>query len=347
MSAGRRYWFALLSTALVLVWFSSFKIKPIEKIDTHDVLIEGIYLLAAIASYIIVRRLGIDILDFGWGLFTIGLLMDWLDEFTKEPDLISTDLEGIITSVGLILIAFGFYDAFTRIKDLSYKLETEIEERKKAEKRLKEANEYLLLLNRVLRHDISNDLMIVSNYLEIYEETPDRTFLEKIKDRINHSVRLIEDVRNLEKLVTTNGELKAMSLSNIIKEATKCLRYEARINLDVPDNVCVMADEMLSSVIENILLNAILHSDKEHVKIDISVNVKGDWVEVGIADNGPGIPDELKEKVFEEGYSGRGGSMGLGLYIVKKAMERFGGSVWIEDNEPVGTVFVLRFKKCD
>jgi len=346
MSAGRRYWFALLSTALVLVWFSSFKIKPIEKIDTNDVLIEGIYLLAAIASYIIVRRLGIDILDFGWGLFTIGLLMDWLDELTKEPDLISTNLEGIITSLGLILIAFGFYDAFTRIKDLSAKLVTEINERKKAEKRLKEANEYLLLLNRVLRHDISNDLMIVSNYLELYEETPDRTFLEKIKERIDHSVRLVEDVRNLEKLVTTTGELKAMNLSNIIKEATKCLRYEARIGLDVPDNVCVMADEMLHSVIENILLNSILHTDKEHVKIDISVNVKDDWVEVRIADNGPGIPDELKEKVFEEGYSGRG-SRGLGLYIVKKAMERFGGSVWIEDNEPEGTVFVLRFRKCD
>ncbi len=346
MSTGRSHWFITTSVILIIIWFSSFETKPIEKIDLNDAIIEGVYLLAAIMSYILVRRLEIKILDFGWGLFVIGLLMDWLDEFTKEPDLVSTNLEGVITSVGLILISFGFYNAFTRIRNLSAKLKSEIEERKKAEERVKEVNEYLLLLNRLLRHDISNDLMIVNGYLEIYGDNPDRIFLEKIRERVDHSVKLIDSVRNLEKLITTTGELKAMDLSKIIKETATCLMHEAEIHLNIPDNVCVMADEMLSSVIENILLNAILHSNKEDVRIDISGSIKGDWVEVRIADNGPGIPDELKEKVFEEGYSGRGGK-GLGLYIVKKAMERYGGTVRVEDNEPEGTVFVLRFKKCD
>jgi len=67
--------------------------------------------------------------------------------------------------------------------------------------------------------------------------------------------------------------------------------------------------------------------------------------EVRIADNGTGIPDEIKEKVFEEGFMhGDTGHTGIGLHIVQKAMESYGGYTWAENNEPKGTVIVLRFR---
>ncbi|MFO8132483.1 MAG: ATP-binding protein, partial [Thermoplasmatota archaeon] len=74
----------------------------------------------------------------------------------------------------------------------------------------------------------------------------------------------------------------------------------------------------------------------------------GDTCEIRVADEGSGIPDEIKQRVFEERFShGSTGGSGLGLYIVKKTMQRYGGSVDIEDNQPTGTVVVLRLPRAD
>jgi signal transduction histidine kinase len=61
-----------------------------------------------------------------------------------------------------------------------------------------------------------------------------------------------------------------------------------------------------------------------------------------IADNGIGIPDELKDKVFQEGFShGVNAGTGLGLYLVSKAVERYGGDVRVEDSIPHGATFII------
>ena len=104
-----------------------------------------------------------------------------------------------------------------------------------------------------------------------------------------------------------------------------------------------MADDSLSSVIDNIIRNAVNHGKAD--RITITTGKEGDLCEVRIADNGTGIPDEIKEKVFEEGFiHGDTGHTGLGLHIVEKAMENYGGYAYVEDNEPKGAVFALRFK---
>ncbi|MDD1770091.1 MAG: ATP-binding protein, partial [Methanomassiliicoccales archaeon] len=79
------------------------------------------------------------------------------------------------------------------------------------------------------------------------------------------------------------------------------------------------------------------------VRIKIQPGAEGEQ-EVRIADEGIGIPDDVKPKIWQEGYKhGKGGQSGLGLYIVKKVMERYGGTATVEDNKPKGTVFVLKF----
>ena len=100
---------------------------------------------------------------------------------------------------------------------------------------------------------------------------------------------------------------------------------------------------ILSSVIDNIIRNAIVHGEAN--KIDITTKGKDDICEIRIADYGIGIPDKIKEKVFNEGFRyGETGGTGLGLYIVKKTVDRYGGSIHVEDNKPNGTVFVIKLK---
>ena len=76
----------------------------------------------------------------------------------------------------------------------------------------------------------------------------------------------------------------------------------------------------------------------------VSIKNKEGVCEVRVADRGAGIPDDLKEKVFYEGFSGVKDGRGTGLYIVKRLMEKYGGEVWVENNSPTGSVFVLKFK---
>uniref|UniRef100_A0A7C4S8U7 histidine kinase n=1 Tax=Geoglobus ahangari TaxID=113653 RepID=A0A7C4S8U7_9EURY len=100
----------------------------------------------------------------------------------------------------------------------------------------------------------------------------------------------------------------------------------------------------LKIAISNIIENALRHSGTD--KIDIEIRGNEDYCEIRIADYGKGIPDDLKEKIFEKGFRyGESANTGLGLYIVKKIIERMGGEVQIEDNQPGGSVFILRLRK--
>jgi signal transduction histidine kinase len=102
-----------------------------------------------------------------------------------------------------------------------------------------------------------------------------------------------------------------------------------------------LADETLSSVIDNLVGNSIMHGHTDAVDIEIG-NDAGQCL-IRVADNGRGIPDEIKARIFEEGFKfGEAGNTGFGLYIVKKTVERYGGSVVVMDNLPQGAVFELR-----
>ena len=79
----------------------------------------------------------------------------------------------------------------------------------------------------------------------------------------------------------------------------------------------VLADEALISVFDNIIRNATIHGKAD--KIRIKIENKDELCEIRIADNGSGIPEEIKNEIFDEGFSyGDNRGSGLGLYIVRK-----------------------------
>ena len=80
----------------------------------------------------------------------------------------------------------------------------------------------------------------------------------------------------------------------------------------------------------------------------VSCAEQSETVRVTIADNGPGIPDEQKRTVFGKGEKGVDSpGTGIGLYLVETLVDQFGGDVWIEDNDPKGSVFVVELPKAE
>ena len=100
-------------------------------------------------------------------------------------------------------------------------------------------------------------------------------------------------------------------------------------------------DNAMYSVLDNILRNAILHSETK--KIEVTFEEIENKCLVHIIDYGKGIPNGIKERIFDAGYSGSAHeiSLGIGLSIVKNVIERYGGSVRVIDTIPSGATFVL------
>jgi len=224
----------------------------------------------------------------------------------------------------------------------------DITELKDAEERIKKMNKHLSLLNKILRHDLRNNLTIMKSYLDLFKEMPEEDFLTKIDERIEICSEFITTIKDIEEALMSGKGLTDINISEVLeKEVGKLKHDNLVVTANIHGKIYVRADDMISSVLENILLNAIFHNDKELKKIHVDVKeVETDWVEIRIADNGPGIPDEMKEEIFKEGVKGeKTGRTGLGLFIVKMLIEKYGGKIWVEDNEPEGSVFVIRMRR--
>jgi PAS domain S-box-containing protein len=222
----------------------------------------------------------------------------------------------------------------------SFAMFTDISERKQNEEIIKQLNDNLKLLNKILRHDISNDLTVISISLEMIE-TEDQHMKNKAFNAIKRSVDLIEKIRALESTMATRYDLKPIVVSQITELIKKSY---ANVKINLIDDCTVMADEALVSVIDNMINNSITHGKTSNIEIEVASDK--DMCQISIIDYGKGIPDNIKGKIFDEEFSyGDNSGTGLGLYISKKTIERYGGEIEVKDTNPTGATFVLKLKK--
>ena len=216
----------------------------------------------------------------------------------------------------------------------------DITELENEREKLEELTGMLELINRTLRHDVLNALTSSQGYLEMVLDSAESSELvEKALMGVKRAVSVVKNMRAFESAVKM-GELKCIDVAEIAREVAEIFD-----NVRVTGRGKGLADEGLRSVIENIIQNAVIHSGTD--RVEIHVREAGERCEIRIKDYGKGIPDEIKQKIFEEGFKyGETAQTGLGLYIVSKIVKRYGGEVWVEDNRPKGSVFVISLKKC-
>ncbi len=215
---------------------------------------------------------------------------------------------------------------------------SDITERKRIESKLVQMNEALRLINGILRHDTLNELTVLSGSLDMYERTRHEKYLTSASKAVNRSTELIKRMKELEVMALAGGALVPNSLRQAVERV--CKGYV--IDYEIEGDATVMADSALVSAIDNIVRNAIIHGHA--TRITAEIRMSGERWNLSIADNGKGIPAGIKKKIFEEGFSyGANAGSGFGLFLVRKTMQRYGGSIAVDDNDPGGAVFVLGF----
>lgn len=214
---------------------------------------------------------------------------------------------------------------------------------------LRERTEQLEFLNRLLRHDIRNDVSVIKGYAELLAER-DGEGTEQILERTEHIVELTELASEVTGAMEHEGT-EAVDLGALLEEPLRQVRSsfpEATVEVEgsLPRGVRVVGSPILRSAFENLLRNAVQHNDEPEPRVRLSATVEGDAVTVRVADDGPGIDESVRSKLFEPGGKARDSSgMGLGLYLVETLVTGVGGEVSVADNESKGTVFEVRLRR--
>ena len=227
-------------------------------------------------------------------------------------------------------------------------------ERIERERELKRQRDNLDLLNQIVRHDLTNHLQTISGRAELLRDQCSDDALDHvdgIQESSQAAAELLETAGNLATVMRqTDWETEPVALGPVLSSVTADIAATySDAQVIVPDefqSVRVRADELLSSVLRNVLTNAIQHNDSATPSVVVDVTDDGDVVHVTVADNGPGIPDEQKRTVFERGEKRPDSDgTGVGLYLVRTLVDAYSGDVWVEDNDPTGAVVGITLPK--
>ncbi|WP_128692522.1 sensor histidine kinase [Methanoculleus taiwanensis] len=210
----------------------------------------------------------------------------------------------------------------------------------------REANLYLDLMT----HDINNANAVALGYTEVLEELAgdaEREYVRRVRVGIEQSSAIIAGVSRLRSLRDPEARLRPVNLDAAIRTAIG--HYPGAHVRYTGTAVTVWADDLLPEVFGNLIGNALKFGGTD-VAITIGVEERDGEVTVVVGDTGPGIPDALKDAVFnrfQRGESREPGS-GLGLYISRMLVERYDGDIRAENRVPgdtgAGTAILVRLK---
>lgn len=230
-------------------------------------------------------------------------------------------------------------------------------ERMKTERELRARTRELTILNQLTRHDIRNDVsLVVGRAREVTEHVEPRgqNAINEILQSSNHILQLTRTVGDIVATVTNEDavDLHPVALSEVLTaeiEKAKSLYQDTDLAFEgESEEARVLANDLLSSVVGNLINNAIFYNHNEVPVVRLSTELADETVTVRVADNGPGISDRRKERIFANGERGEASSgMGIGLSLVDRLVEQYNGEIWVEDNDPEGSVFCVELVRVD
>ena len=215
-----------------------------------------------------------------------------------------------------------------------------------------ELNEYAHMVSHDLKAPLRNINTLISwiteDYKDILNEQAQKSFgliqfnLEKMDLLING----ILDYSSIDKMESENRDI---DFAQVLDEVSRTIMLPENFELNIVSKMpCLFGNfYRFRQLFQNLIENAIKYNDKEKGYIEVGCSDKGDFVEFYIKDNGKGIAEAYFDKIFKvfTKLESNTHSSGIGLSTVKKIINFYGGTIWVESTENVGTTFFFTLPK--
>jgi PAS domain S-box-containing protein len=222
------------------------------------------------------------------------------------------------------------------------------------ERRLKRANADLEEFGYVAAHDLRSPLRGVADLVswiaeDLGNDMPKSVTknIERLQQRVARMDTLIDSLLKYARAGATDTMIETVDVTKWLDELVELLTPPPSITVKVATTVPQIRVNRtaLSTVVRNLIANAIKYNNSEHGLIEIMVNDTGLYHEIIVRDNGPGIPEESRERVFQlfQRLASSSDGSGIGLALVKRTVEAHGGQVSVtsRDDGATGAVFYV------
>ena len=216
----------------------------------------------------------------------------------------------------------------------------------------------------MVSHELKAPIAAVYGYLQLLSDVSvkladeqRRNFISRSKIRLDGLLKLVNDLLDISKMETKQRELKDNDLSQSVKFALDTFQNEIKdkelhINLNIEKGIPLFKcdEDEINRIFTNLISNAIKYN-KINGEINISISSNQDHIIIQVMDNGIGMRDKEKEKLFQEFYRAKNeftkdiSGTGLGLSIVKKIIDSYSGRIEVESQWASGTSIRIYFPR--
>lgn len=254
----------------------------------------------------------------------------------------------------------------TTIDDITDQIITK-KKLKKSEKNYREAYNQIDLYKDIFAHDINNILQNISTSMELLElYSKDKNWSENfheiikiIEKQVVRGANLNSNVNILSNIDEEIYEIKPINILKYLKKSINKIKGSMKYNQDIEivlnqmknsNNLYVNGNGLIEFLFDNILLNSIIHNKNELISIQINISRKGikdlEFCSIDFIDNGVGFTEKFKNEISRSSYRyNRFEGIGLGLMLIKKIVESYGGKIEVknrvDEDHTQGSIFNL------
>ncbi|MDW3194384.1 MAG: tetratricopeptide repeat-containing sensor histidine kinase [Cytophagales bacterium] len=272
--------------------------------------------------------------------------LHYLENFVREKELvINTRSFKIIEG----------YDAIAKMEVAESEIQAQKEKSEIIEKKNLELDAFFYRVSHDLKGPINSLLgldMIVNE--EIKDETT-REYLGMYRVQIQRINQILDGLIKVTRMSHTSEKAEPVKFEQLIEECLKSYQFMTNFSridfeVEIADSLEYRAEwALMNTIIQNLLENAIKYAriPKNEPKIYISATEHKGAIVIKVQDNGVGIDPEQQEKIFEMFYQSdrKQSGVGLGLYIIKRAVDQLEGTIKLESEPGVGSKFTVKLPK--
>ena len=215
-----------------------------------------------------------------------------------------------------------------------------------------ELSEYAHVVSHDLKAPLINIYTVINWFISDNKEAMGDGFFNPLNEVLSNVERmdfLIKGILDYSTIDRLELEDSKINFNTLIQGVLKTMLIPTNMKITIQQNLPSISGNTwkFEQVFQNLIQNAIKYSDKENTIVEVGVTEKNDYFEFFVKDNGIGINAAYFDRIFKvfTKLESNSSSSGIGLSIVKKIIQYYKGSIWLESKEGIGTTFYFTLLK--